>query len=716
MNNDEKTVDLSPKNEQLLDDLSLERDNIHNKEELVAEEKIISDLEGQRIFTTSNWQYWMIAILAFAWSSYQLYVGVVPVNAVFVRSVHLAFAIALVFLMYPMKKTKDLRSTITWYDFCLAAIGVAGALYVYIDYTGLSYRPGLYLDRDIIFAFISVFLILEASRRALGPALSIIAICFLLYDYFGPYMPDLIAHKGASFHKLAGQMYLTTEGIFGVPLGVSAGFVFLFVLFGALLERAGAGEYFINLAYSLLGKFRGGPAKAAVAASGLTGIISGSSIANTVTTGTFTIPLMKKLGFPKHKAAAVEVAASTNGQLMPPIMGAAAFIIAEFLGLSYTDVVMSAFIPAFVSYFALFYIVHLESLKLGIEGAKPEDLPKKWDTFIKGIHYIIPIFFLVYTLIVLRESATSAAMSGISFIMLIMVVQKPIFAIIMREKLTLQIFLEGFVDIATGMVNGAKNMVPIALATAVAGMVVGSVTLTGIGQVLIEVIEELSNGYIILVLVLTAITSLILGMGLPTTANYIVMASLTAPVIMTLAYDGGFLIPAIAAHLFVFYFGILADDTPPVGIAAYAAAGIAKSDPIKTGIQGFTYDMRTAILPFMFFFNNELLLIASVDPYDPDDPSGWVWITDPFQIGIIFVTATLGMFAFSSATQSYFITKVNTLERIMFLCIVPLLFLPKIMAGYLFLPSHYLSYLLGLGLYVLIYILQRTRIKHPALR
>jgi TRAP-type uncharacterized transport system fused permease subunit len=307
-------------------------------------------------------------------------------------------------------------------------------------------------------------------------------------------------------------------------------------------------------------------------------------------------------------------------------------------------------------------------------------------------------------------------MNGIMFIMLIMVVQKPIFALILKEKLTLSIFIEGFVDIGMGMINGAKNMVPIALATAVAGMVVGSVTLTGIGQVLIDVIEQLSNGYIILVLVLTAVTSLVLGMGLPTTANYIVMASLTAPVIMTLAHDSGFIIPAIAAHLFVFYFGILADDTPPVGIAAYAASGIAKSDPIKTGIQGFTYDMRTAILPFMFFFNNELLLIGHVDPLSPDDPSGWTWITDPFQIGVIFLTAVIGMFAFSSATQSYFITKINTIERLMFLAIVPFMFLPKIMQGYLALPSHYLSYAIGLGLYVVIYFMQKARMKTPALR
>lgn len=707
----ERQVELPSSDDELLETLGSRRGMHYSQEEANAEEKILSDLEGQRNFSQNQWEYWLIAIVAFAWSSYHIYVAIFPMNGVFVRSIHLAFAVFLAYMIFPMKRTLKMKAKFQWYDWILALVAAFGALYIYIDYYGLADRPGDYLDRDIVLAVITVILLLEASRRTLGMALSIIVIVFLIYDYFGPYMPYLIAHKGASIAKLSGQMYLTTEGIFGVPLGVSAGFVFLFVLFGALLERAGAGEYFINLAYSLLGKYRGGPAKASVAASGLTGIISGSSIANTVTTGTFTIPLMKKLGFPKHKAAAVEVAASTNGQLMPPIMGAAAFIIAEFLGISYTDVVMAAFVPAFVSYFALFYIVHLESIKLGLKGEDPANLPNKWKSFIGGIHYIIPIFFLIYTLIVLRESAASAAINAIFFMMLIMAVQKPIFALMKREKLTLKVFVEGFSDIGHGMINGAKNMVPIAIATALAGMVVGSVTLTGIGQVLIEVIEQLSGGYIILILVLTGITSLLLGMGLPTTANYIVMASLTAPIILTLAFENGYIIPAIAAHLFVFYFGILADDTPPVGIAAYAAAGIAKSDPIRTGIQGFTYDMRTAILPFMFFFNNELLLIKEVDPLDPNSPSGWVWITNPLEIAVIFTTAVIGMFAFSSATQSYFIAKVNTLERLIFLAIVPCMFLPRVIADSLMLPSHYLSYFVGIGLYGMIYLMQKMRIR-----
>jgi len=705
-------VDLTQEDERILHDLEKNRDQIPpSEEELQDEEKLIADLEGQRQFEKSDWEFWLIGVVAFLWSAYQIYVAIVPTNGAFVRSVHLAFALVLCFMMFPMYKSHILKYKIPWHAFFFAVVGAIGALYVYYDYAGLSMRPGAYLQRDVVIGVITVVVLLEAARRALGMALSIIAIVFLIYDYFGPYMPDLIAHKGASITKLTGQMYLTTEGIFGVPLGVSAGFVFLFVLFGALLERAGAGDYFISMAYAALGKYQGGPAKAAVAASGLTGIISGSSIANTVTTGTFTIPLMKRLGFPPHKAAAVEVAASTNGQLMPPIMGAAAFIIAEFLGLAYTDVVMAAFIPAFVSYFALFYIVHLESLKLGLKGEDPSKLQRVWDIFKKGIHYIIPIFFLIYTLIILRESAQSAALSAIQFMMIIMVLQKPITAFLNKEKITARVWIEGFEDIAIGMVNGAKNMVPIAIATGVAGMVVGSVTLTGIGQVLIEVIEELSGGYIIAILMLTGLISLILGMGLPTTANYIIMASLTAPIIISLAFDSGFLIPTIAAHLFVFYFGILADDTPPVGIAAYAAAGIAKSDPIKTGLQGFAYDIRTAILPFAFFFNNKLLLIAGVDAADPDNPALWQWITNPAEIALIFLMATAGMFAFSSATQGFMYVKANIIERLAFLAIVPMLLVPNIITEWFSLPHEYVSYAIGMGLYALLYITQKAKEK-----
>ncbi|RXK13576.1 C4-dicarboxylate ABC transporter [Halarcobacter mediterraneus] len=673
--------------------------------------KVLHELEGQRVFGREHYEFWIISTLALLWSLFQLYIVIEPTNSTISRSIHLSFALILAFMIYPMIRKPYFLNKIRWFGYTLALVGLCTAGYIAFFFEELALRPGDYTNIDIIVALIGIIILLEAGRRVLGLALSIIAIVFIAYDLLGPYMPELIIHKGASLNKLAGHMFLTTEGIFGVPLGVSTGFVFLFVLFGSLLDKAGAGEYFINLAFAMLGKFRGGPAKASVVASGFTGIMSGSSIANTVTTGTFTIPLMKRTGFRPEQAGAVEVASSTNGQLMPPVMGAAAFIIAEFLGLAYTDVIFAAFIPAFVSYFALFYIVHLEALKLGLKGMEDEDIPPKWKTFAQGIHYLVPIFFLLYTLMVLRESAASAAFNAIMLLMLLMVVQHPFRAFLAKEKITKDILLSGFIDILAGMISGAKNMIPIAVATALAGIVVGSITLTGLGQVLLDVIETLSDGNIFIILLLAAIISLILGMGLPTTANYIVMASLTAPVILILAQDNGFLIPAIAAHLFVFYFGILADDTPPVGLAAYAAAGIAKADPIKTGIQGFKYDIRTAILPFMFFFNPELLLISGVDALNPADPKGWIWITNPFEIAIIFSTAFIGMMAFSCATQGYFITKTNVIERLVFLSIVPFMFLPKIMEAKLSLPSHYISYLIGLAIFALIYFFQKAKLK-----
>ena len=685
------------------------------KEQLDESKKILNELESQRVFGKQHYEFWLISIISLAWSMFQLYIVVEPINSTISRSIHLSFALLLAFLVYPMFKKPYFLTKIRWFGYMFALLGLYAGSYIAVNYAGLALRPGDYLEIDIFVAILAIVILLEAGRRVLGIALSIIAICFLAYDLLGPYMPELIIHKGASLNKLAGHMYLTTEGIFGVPLGVSAGFVFLFVLFGSLLDKAGAGEYFINLAFALLGKFRGGPAKASVVASGFTGIMSGSSIANTVTTGTFTIPLMKRTGFKPEQAGAVEVAASTNGQLMPPVMGAAAFIIAEFLGLAYTDVIYAAFIPAFVSYFALFYIVHLEALKLGLKGMNKNDLPEKLKTFLSGAHYLIPIFFLLYTLMVLRESAASAAFNAIMLLMLLMVLQHPFKAFISKEKITKEVVLSGFIDILAGMISGAKNMIPIAIATALAGIVVGSITLTGLGQVLLEVIETLSGGNIFIILILAAIISLILGMGLPTTANYIVMASLTAPVILILAQDNGFLIPAIAAHLFVFYFGILADDTPPVGLAAYAAAGIAKSDPIKTGIQGFIYDMRTAILPFMFFFNPELLLISGVDPLNPANPAGWIWITNPMEIVIIFSTAFIGMLAFACSTQGYFIIRTNIFERLAFLTIVPFMFLPKIMEEHLALGDHHISYVIGISIFALLYLVQKAKRKNLAM-
>jgi len=676
-------------------------------------EEQIEELEGQRAISRTEYKFYLVAFLAFSWSIFQLYIAYVPTNSTISRSIHLGFAMGLTFLIYPPIKSLAKSRALFILDILVAFIATICALYLFLDFEGLSLRPGAYISRDIVIGVIGIVLLLEASRRVIGPALAIVAIVFIAYDYFGPYMPELIAHKGADLDKLIAQLYLTTNGVFGVPLGVSTSFVFLFVLFGAMLDKAGAGEYFIKLSYALLGRYRGGPAKAAVVASGLTGMISGSSTANVVTTGTFTIPLMKKVGMGGEKAAAIEVAASTNGQLMPPIMGAAAFIIAEYLGIGYVDVIYAAFIPAFISYFALLYIVHLESCKLGIKGENPSLLPPRMKTFLEGLHYLIPVVFLLYTLIVLQESVVSAAFNAITLLMLLMIVQHPFIRLfIKKEKISLKDISKGFSDIFFGMINGAKSMVPIALATAVAGIVVGSITMTGIGQVLIEVIEHISGNNILIILLLTAFTSLVLGMGLPTTANYIVMASLTAPVIMQLSFDNGYLLPIIAAHLFVFYFGILADDTPPVGIAAYAASGIAKSNPIATGIQGFTYDLRTAVLPFVFFFNPALLLIDSVDPNDPKNPSGWVWISSPFEVLLIFVTALIGMFAFASLVQNHMIVKNTILEKLLFAFIFLFMMLPNICSDFLNLGNHYLSYVIGAILTITVVAIQKYRGKN----
>ena len=654
----------------------------------------------------NNFYNYFIAVLCFSWSVFQLYIAYFPMNTNISRSIHLAFAIALVFLLYPVKFHKKAHFSMPFYDIALCVLGTAVVLYPAIDFYGLASRPGDYLQRDVIVAFVAIIILIEAGRRVIGPALGIICILFLIYDYFGPYMPDIIAHQGASLEKLAGHMFLTTEGIFGVPIGVSVSFIYLFVLFGSLLERAGAGQYFINLAFSLLGKFRGGPAKASVIASGLTGMVSGSSTANVVTVGTFTIPLMKKAGLSRVKAGAIEVAAGVNGQLMPPIMGAAAFIIAEFLGMSYTNVMMSAVIPAFACYISLFFIVHLESCKIGLKGIDQSEYHSRFKIFLSGLHYLTPILILLYTLLILKESAISAAFNAIGFLFLIMIFQEPVKKLAAGEKVGLNDALLGFSDIFWAMVTAAKSMTTIAIATGLAGIIVGSISLTGLGQVLSDIVEQLAGNNIILILILTAVMSLILGMGLPTTANYIVVSSLVAPVILFLAHKNGFLIPAIAVHLFVFYFGILADDTPPVGIAAYAAAGIAKANPVTVGLQGFFYDLRTAILPFAFFFNNKLMLIESINAKDPLDAKGIVWMSNPFEIVLVFGMAIIGMFAFSSVLQGYFVTKVRIWERILLLLVVPLTLVPNICARYSVIPNEYVGYMIGGAIYFFVFMTQ----------
>jgi TRAP transporter 4TM/12TM fusion protein len=676
-----------------------------------------------------------------AWTLFQLwYASPLPFifnfgvfNSTEARAIHLAFAIFLSYTAYPTFKSSP-RDYIPIQDWLVALVGAFCSAYLYIFYESLSQRPGMPTQTDLIVSIIGLITLLEATRRALGPPLMVVATVFIIYTFGGAYMPDVIAHKGASLSKGMSHYWLSTEGVFGVALGVSTGMVFMFVLFGALLESAGAGNYFIRTAFAGLGHMRGGPAKAAVVSSGLTGLVSGSSIANVVTTGTFTIPLMKKVGFKAEKAGAVEVACSTNGQLMPPVMGAAAFLMVEYVGISYVEVIKHAFLPAIISYIALVYIVHLEACKLGLKGMeKPvtrtiwqkllsfvftilfliiiggvtyyglgwiksvaggatftivtlllfaayllllafackvpeldtskeiDELPPLGATAQAGYYFLLPIVVLMWCLVVERLSPALSAFWATVLLIIIVLTQRPLKGIFRKAKGPEFTFKKGFAELIIGMVNGAKNMIGIGVATSAAGIVVGTVTLTGIGLVMTEFVEFISGGNLILILLFTAIISLILGMGLPTTANYIVVSTLMAPVIVELGAQNGLIVPLIAVHLFVFYFGILADDTPPVGLAAFAAAGISGGDPIRTGIQGFTYDIRTAVLPFMFIFNTQLLFI---------DIANW------FHLVVIVLAAVVAMLAFAAATQGFFLTKSRIWETVALLLVAFTLFRP----------------------------------------
>ncbi|XKH00379.1 TRAP transporter permease [Marinobacter nauticus] len=686
----------------------------------------------------------LLFIVPVCWSLFQLWIASpLPFildfgifNSTEARSIHLAFAVFLAYAAFPMIKGKH-DTKVPIYDWVLALAAAFAASYLFVFYDQLATRPGAPITQDLWVALVGLVLLLEATRRALGLPLTIVAAVFITYSLAGPYMPDVISHKGVSLSKLASHQWLGTEGVFGVALGVSTSFVFLFVLFGALLERAGAGNYFIKMAYSMLGHMRGGPAKAAVVSSGLSGVISGSSIANVVTTGTFTIPLMKRVGFPATKAGAVEVAASTNGQLTPPIMGAAAFLMVEYVGISYLEVIKHAILPAMISYVALIYIVHLEACKLNMQGIerlnKPTlaqrmltwvvlliglsaltfvvyygigwtkqifgdaamwvlaplvvlayvglvwyatrfppleeddptkemgELPEVGPTVKSGLYFLLPVVVLVWCLTVERFSPQLSAFWATAFMIFIVITQRPLKAFFLKHGQLLSEFSGGIVDLFHSLATGARNMVGIGVATATAGIVVGTVTLTGIGLVMTQFVEVISGGNILLMLIFTAIISLILGMGLPTTANYIVVSTLMAPVIVTLGAENGLLVPLIAVHLFVFYFGILADDTPPVGLAAYAAAAISGADPIRTGVQGFTYDIRTAILPFMFIFNTQLLLIGL---------TGWV------DLLVTIFSAVTAMLVFSAATQGFWFTKTRWWETVLLLLITFTLFRP----------------------------------------
>ncbi|MCW5610478.1 MAG: TRAP transporter permease [Rubrivivax sp.] len=687
----------------------------------------------------------LLLVVCLAWSLFQLWIasplpfalGFGVFNDTQSRAVHLAFAVFLAYMAYPAF-SRSPRDRIPATDWVFALVGAFCASYLFFFYRELATRPGQPNTQDLVVAVVGVVLLLEATRRALGLPMVIVAVVFLVYTFGGPYMPDLIAHKGASLNRVASHQWLTTEGVFGVALGVSSGFIFLFVLFGSLLDRAGAGNYFIKSAFALLGHMRGGPAKAAVVSSAATGIISGSSIANVVTTGTFTIPLMKRVGYRPDQAGAVEVSSSVNGQIMPPVMGAAAFLMVEYVGIPYIEVMKHAFLPAIISYIALFYIVHLEALKAGLQGlprrgnatatqrllafamnvagllvlagavyygigwiktALPSaaiwivgvgvvaayvtlmwigsrqpaltlddpnapvfELPETKPTLLAGLHYLLSVVVLIWCLMVEQMSPALSAFWATMFMVFVMLTQRPLMALLRGDGSPLgAAAMTGLRDLVAGLEAGARNMIGIGVATAAAGIIVGTVSLTGIGLVMTEVVELLSGGNLMLMLVLVAVISLVLGMGLPTTANYIVVSTLMAPVVVELGAQSGLLVPLIAVHLFVFYFGLMADVTPPVGLASFAAAAIARSDPIKTGVTAFYYSMRTAILPFLFIFNTQLLMIG---------------LTGPLHLAMTIASAVVAMLVFAAATQGYFLVRTRWWETIALLLVTFTLFRP----------------------------------------
>ncbi len=647
------------------------------------ENKIKEDLSPTRNLTGIHLK--LVAGIAIAWSLFQLwYASPFPFWLNFgmfkglpARAIHLGFALLLAFLIFPYARGKK----VNFIDILIAITGAVCCLYIYVFYDQLVDRGGILLKInftndftipvELMLGIIGIFILLEATRRVIGVPLVVIAVCFLLFSYFGQYAPDIISHGGLSLKRLVGFQWFDQEAIFGIPIGVSVDFIFLFVLFGALLETAGGGKYFLDLAFAMVGKMRGGPAKAAILGSGMTGLISGSSIANTVTTGTFTIPIMKKTGFSKEKAGAIEVSSSVNGQIMPPVMGAAAFVMASFIGVTYFEVVKHAFLPAIISYIALFYISHLEALKLNLKGMDENDIPKLKKTFFEGIHFLVPIFVLIYLLVYMRLTASYSIFFATITLIIVNLLNK-----IFKEKNFKNALIYWYNQTVVGFEKGALNMVSVGIAIATAGIIVGAVGSTGLSTNLIIVIESIAKDNVIILLFLTIILCLLLGMGLPTTANYVVVASLMATVLVDVGNASGFIFPLIAVHLFVFYFGLMADVTPPVGLASYAAAAISGGDPLRTGAQAFWYSLRTGILPIVFLFNSELLLIGI--------ESIWHGL-------MVIATSLIGILVFTSATQGWFINKLRWYEIVIFLIISISLLSPEFILNKFYPKYNYLS-------------------------
>ena len=631
----------------------------------VSDEKVVQE-NLEKYDSESRYRrpegFWKMAIkvICIAFSLFQFYTagfGVLP--AQIQRPLHVFFAFVLVFLLYPSCKSFS-RKSMHWFDVILAVVSGATMIYLIVNYQEIMYRGGVPTQLDLIFGALAIIFTFEVSRRIVGWPIVLVALVFVLYARFGRYLPGFFAHRGFTWTRIINHMYLTTEGILGAPIGVSSTFVFMFILFGAFLNKTGLGKFFIDLALAAAGHQAGGPAKVAVISSGFFGTISGSSVANTVTTGTFTIPLMKSIGYEGHFAGAVEAASSTGGQLMPPIMGAAAFIMSDFIGVPYITIAIAAVLPALLYYMAVFIMIHMEAKRLGLKGLPKDQLPNTKKIFMDGGHLLVPLFVIIYMLI---KGYTPLKAAFYSILITVGVAM-------LRKNTRLKLS-----DIIDAFDEGARSSLGVAAACACAGLVIGSVTLTGIGLKLANGIVSLAGGHLFFTLVLTMITSILLGMGLPTTAKYIVLASMAAPAIQK------FGVPVLAAHMFIFYYGIIADLTPPVALAAYAGAGIGGADPMKTGFTALRLAVAGFLIPYFFAYNPELLMInASLA-----------------NTTIPAVTAIAGTVLLSFAAAGYWLRNLHMYERALLLAGALLLIQPGIMTD-----------AAGLAVGVAMYLLQKV--------
>ncbi len=632
-----------------------------NEEEMKT---LMKDLDREQAYREHKcWRQYITVIISVIFVAFQLYATLSgTITAQILRATHLAFVQLLAFLLFPATK-KMPRNTLPWYDVILGLIGAGCWMYIVINFQSLVRRSGNNTTLDVIIGIIGILILFESCRRIVGVPIMTIAAVFIIYAFFGKYLPGFLHHRGYSLQRVVCHLFYNTEGIMGTPIGACSTFIFLFILFGALLEKTGIGQFFIDVCNAIAGGASGGPAKVAVLSSALLGTVSGSSVSNTVGSGSFTIPMMKRLGYKGEFAGAVEAAASTGGQLMPPIMGAAAFLMAESLGMPYITIVKAAIIPAILYFTGIFITVHLEAKKLGLKGLPREQLPRFLPLFLSKGYMILPLIVIIWFLCS-GKTAVFAALMGIVACLVIGICVS-IVDLAKGRKPTF-----GSRDLIDVMCAAARNIISVAIACGMAGIIIGVVTLTGLGLKLGAGLVSLAGGKLFLTLIFTMLASIILGMGAPTTANYLITSTITAGAIIQLG------VQPLAAHMFAFYFGIIADVTPPVALAAIAGAAIAKARPMKTAFNATKLAIGAFIIPYMFVYNSQMLMIdASIG-----------------RILFIIVTALIGMFGISVALEGYgfnftgllhgsdkspaLIKTLDILERILFaiaglLCVIP---------------------------------------------